>query len=184
MADLTELDQIFHCGADDLRRYGEAHSRERTVRRDQESIDSDHFAVSVHQWPAGVAGIDGRIGLNELPRLAAIAGRWIWTVQRADDSTSNREAKSEWVSECQDRLSRVQLSRVTPGHTGQIRRVYFNDREIGQRIGSDDLRRQNSPIPHGAVNADCPVHAEVVADDASIAQTNTSPTHAILHLRP
>ena len=38
-------------------------------------VDADHAAGGVEQRPAGVAGIDGRIGLDDVGDLAA-AGSW------------------------------------------------------------------------------------------------------------
>jgi hypothetical protein len=72
MRHLAELDQFFHRGPNDLRRNGKSHARERTRGRDQEGVDPDYFTARVHQWAPGVSRVDGRIGLDELPRLAGI----------------------------------------------------------------------------------------------------------------
>jgi len=45
-------------------------------------VDADHLAVEIEQRPAGVAGIDGGVGLDE--RHVVIAGQV--AAQRADDA--------------------------------------------------------------------------------------------------
>ena len=111
---LAKLDQLLHRGTHDLRRNGESHAGERTRGRDQEGIDPDHFTARVHQRTAGVSRIDGRVGLNELARLAGVVGRRIRPVQRADNAARYREAKSERIAESQNGLSRDAASWSRP----------------------------------------------------------------------
>jgi len=58
----------------------------------------------VHQSSAGISGIDGSIGLDELARLAPVAGVRIGTVERADDAARHREAVSVGIAEREHRL--------------------------------------------------------------------------------
>jgi hypothetical protein len=71
VADLAVTDQSLDRGLDDLRGNREAHAGERSGRRDEEGVDADQFAARVDQRAAGVAGVDGRVGLDELAGLAA-----------------------------------------------------------------------------------------------------------------
>ena len=59
------------------------------VRRNQRRVDADHFAARVEQRAAGVAVVDGRVGLDEVVerRFADVA------VQRADDADADRTAR-------------------------------------------------------------------------------------------
>src|SRR5579864_4764006 len=51
---------------------GKAHPGKAPGRRDQERVDADDFTMRVHQRSAGIAGINGRIGLDEFTRFARI----------------------------------------------------------------------------------------------------------------
>ena len=66
-----------------VRRHGEADALVAGRLRIDGRIDADHFAVHVQQRPAGVAGIDGRVGLDEVLELAAARpGRWCGSWRR------------------------------------------------------------------------------------------------------
>src|SRR5690349_25124326 len=38
-----------------------------------ERVDPDHLAVEVHQWAAGIARVDRRIGLDHIEQIRALA---------------------------------------------------------------------------------------------------------------
>ena len=83
-------------------------------------VSSHDFTAGVYQRSTGVAGIDGRVCLYKLAGLAGVIRVWVGAINRAHDSTGHSEAETEWVTECQHRLSRLQRSRITPGNAGQI----------------------------------------------------------------
>ena len=125
-------------------------------------------AARVHQRAAGVAWIDGRVGLNELPRLAGIVRRHIGTVQRADDAARNREAESEGVAECQNRLPGMQLGGIAPGRVGQAMAVHLDDRKVSQGIRAHNLGGKNPAIAHGDPNVGRAIDHVVVGDDVAV----------------
>src|SRR5213080_329135 len=71
--DMPGLHQLVHDGAREVDRNGEAvASVEARLARDRR-IDPDHLAPDVHQGAPRVAGIDGRVGLDEvLDRVARL----------------------------------------------------------------------------------------------------------------
>src|SRR5580698_193016 len=94
VVDFAVTNQRLNHRVHDLRRNGKSHSGERARRRKQERVDANNFAASIDQGSTGVAGINRRIGLDELSGLASV-GRRIRAIQSADDSTGNGKAKSE-----------------------------------------------------------------------------------------
>src|ERR1700693_1276076 len=139
VTDLAVADQSFHGGTDDLRWNGKAHARKAIRTRDEEGIDSDHLATSVHKRSTRVSRVDGRIGLNETSRRAAILRERIRTVEAADDAPSHGEAEAERIAEGKPRLGRAQGSGITPRCIGKIRSVHFDNREVSERISTDQL---------------------------------------------
>ena len=105
MAYLAVADQGINHRSDDLGGDSKAHAGERTGGRNQEGIDSDYLAVSIHQRTTRVAGIDSRVGLNELSGLVRIIGIRIGTVQRAHNTASHGKAEPERIAESQHGLS-------------------------------------------------------------------------------
>src|SRR5208282_986081 len=61
----------------DLGGDGEAHAGEASSLGDQEGVDAYDLAMGVDQRPAGVAGIDGRVGLDEAAGRTAVSRDWI-----------------------------------------------------------------------------------------------------------
>ncbi len=106
----------------------------------EEGVDADHLAARIHQRSAGVAGVDGGIGLDEFARLIAIRFR-VGPVQRADDAARHAELESIGIAEGQHHLARVQIPGVAPRNAGQIVPVDLDDGKIRQRVGADQLRR-------------------------------------------
>src|SRR5579863_269913 len=102
----------------DLRGNCKPHARELPRRGNQKRIDADHFPVRIHQRTTGVARIDRSIRLDELARFARVIGKWIRTIQCADNPARHGEAKPEWISKRQYSLPRMQRSRVSPGNAG------------------------------------------------------------------
>src|SRR5207247_7967939 len=94
VADFAVLDQVVHGWADDLSWNGKACAGKRSGARNQKGVDAYNFTVRINQRSAGVTGIDGRIGLNELAALAAVAVG-IRTVQRANASARHRETQAD-----------------------------------------------------------------------------------------
>ena len=72
------LDDGVGGGFGDLRGNGKARTGERAVVGDDEGVDADQLAVRVHQRAAGVAGIDGGVGLDEVAGLARVIGVRDW----------------------------------------------------------------------------------------------------------
>src|SRR5882724_256385 len=180
---LAILNQLFHRGTHDLRRNSESHPRERTRGRDEECVDPNHLAARVHQRTTGVARVNGRIRLNELPRLASVVRRQIGTVQRADDAACHREAESERITERQNGLAWMQLGGVAPGRVRQVVAVHFNDREVGQRICAYHLGGKNPAIAHGYANVGRAIDHVVVRDNVAVGRNDHATPQPMLDAR-
>ncbi len=72
VVDAAGLDDLVGGGLDDLRGNGEARAGEGAAAGDDEGVDADQFAMRIHQRSAGVAGVDGGVGLDEVAGLAAV----------------------------------------------------------------------------------------------------------------
>src|SRR6185503_14021824 len=64
-----------------------------TAVRDDRGIDADHLAPHVEEWTTGVAGIDRRVGLQDLRRTALRHGER--TLPRADHAHADRVRQVE-----------------------------------------------------------------------------------------
>src|ERR1700678_1983827 len=87
MADLAILNQAFDRGLNYLRRDSKTHAGEAAGFRDQKRVDAHHFPMRIYQRPAGIARIDGRVGLDEFTRRTTVPSERVRPVQGADDAT-------------------------------------------------------------------------------------------------
>src|SRR6266516_4878980 len=69
--DVARLHELLHHGAGEVDRDREAIARVVAGLARNGRVDADHLALDVHEWAARVAGVDGRVGLDEV--LDAVA---------------------------------------------------------------------------------------------------------------
>ena len=97
-------------------------------------VDADHFAVPVQQRPAGIAGVDGRIGLDGFVNLHAV--RFLHRADRTDDAAGHGPGKAERIADGINFLSDLQIARVAEHHRGESRAFDLNDRQIVRAVGA------------------------------------------------
>ena len=99
VAHFAVADQRLDRGPDNLRGNRKSHAGECAGRRNQEGVDADDLTASVNQGAAGVAGVDGRIRLDEGTGLAGIIRVRIGPIESAHDAARDGEAESVGIAE-------------------------------------------------------------------------------------
>src|SRR6185437_16240190 len=131
------LDDVVQHAADHIDRDRKTDSFDPEALGDHGGVDADQGAARVDQRPAGVAEIDGRIGLDEIlerrdPELAPGCG--------ADDAMSHGLRKTERIADGEDDVADPKLIGTAESDDRKIRQVDLEHCEIGVRIDADDLR--------------------------------------------
>ena len=67
MAKVSVFNQAGYNLFDDINGYGKADAYRAAAGRVNRRVDADHTPMCVQQRAAGVAGVDGRVGLDGLP---------------------------------------------------------------------------------------------------------------------
>src|SRR5262249_1445450 len=122
-----------------IRRHGEPHALVSKRLRVNRGIDADHFAVHVHQWATGVAGIDGGVCLNE--RLELTTGVDI-APDSGNDARGHRVFQTEWAAYSQHPIAHGHALRVAqPGRLEGpvLGRLNFDHRQVGLTVAADDF---------------------------------------------
>src|SRR6185503_15724302 len=104
MRDIAQLHEVARDFLNHVARNGEANAGAASGLRNDRRVDTDNLAGRVEQWPAGVAGVDGGVGLNNAVDNAAILGL-DRTAERTDDSDGQRSFQSVRITDRQDFLS-------------------------------------------------------------------------------
>jgi len=184
MLDLAVLDQLLGGGADDLRGNRKSCAGERSAVGDDEGVDADQFAMRVDQCAAGVAGIDGRVGLDEITRLARVVGVGVGAVKRADDAARDGKRKvSEGTAEGEHGLAGLQPGGVAPGDAGQVGSVDLDDRNVVELVDTDDFAVENAAVMQRDLDVGGAIDDVVVGDDVSVRRDDDAAADAVLDLR-
>src|SRR6266478_4050086 len=90
---------------------GEADAGSGSAGRVDGGIDADHFTVRVDERAAGIAAIDGRIGLNGFVDEGGLAGLH-GAAQGADDASGERGLEPERIADGENFLAHLQCGGV------------------------------------------------------------------------
>ena len=119
-----------HCEADADRAAG---------RRNDRGVDADHFAIEVEQRAAGIAAVNGGVGLY----VIVIRPRIDIAVARRDDAGGHRAAQAERIADRDDPFAQPQLVGIAKLHRlERLAVMHAKQSEIALRILADEVRLQ------------------------------------------
>ena len=85
-------------------------------------VEADDFAAEIHERAAAVAGVDGRVGLNEvLPAELAVAQIEVVPAFGADDAAGDALAEAERAADGQHEVADLQRVAVAQPGGDQVR---------------------------------------------------------------
>ena len=116
----------------------------------------------VHQRAAGVARVDGSIGLNRLVDHRAI--RFAHRTNRTHDPSGHGSRKSKGIADRIHLLSHLQIARIPQHRWNQLRRLDLNHRQIVRRVRPHHRRFVFLAIVHGDF------HLTGIGDDVVVGQ--------------
>ena len=114
-------------------------------RQDDRRVDADDVARRIDQRPAGIAGIERGIGLDDVveqtSRLAAHRA-----AERADDARGHRMLESVRAADGDRDLADAHAEQIGEPPVAQARRADLEDSEIGIRVVADEFPRRRAPV--------------------------------------
>ena len=172
-------------------RQGETHASTDAVLAHDGGVDADHFPGQVDQRAAGVAPVDGSVGLDETLKLRT---RSADALARAplvtDDAGGNGGAEAEGAADGQHPVAHLNRVRVAQlGRRQLAPDINLDHRQVGFLIPPDHLRVITFALPV-QINSDSvsdfsgSVHNMVVGKDVAIGVHNHARPQAALCLRP
>src|SRR5262249_11135153 len=99
--------------------------------------DADDLAAGIQERSPGVAGIDGRIGLDGLVNESALS---LQRADRADDAAGHGSAEAEWIADGIDLLPDYEVLGISDLGLGHGLGWDLNHGQIVNRVSADDLR--------------------------------------------
>ena len=118
-------------------------------------VDPDDPAPGVGERAAGVAGVQGRVGLDDVldePARPSVARRER-PAKGAHDTGRDAAGEAERVADRDDQLPDPEPVGVTEWCGGQAAGGGTDHREVGERVPPDDLERQLRAVDEGGLTA-------------------------------
>src|SRR6185312_13772920 len=165
---------VFHDVTDDflhqIGRYGVRITGKGTGRGGDGGVDRDEFAIGIDECAAAAArvdcgirldkGLDGRGGLGidaDVPRFSA------------DDTLCDGDVEVQGISDGEHPLTQLHVIGVADGHNGEVLRVDLDERQVGIRVGADDLGYIVVTVVKSDGDGCCAIDHMVVGDDITVA---------------
>ena len=106
-------------------------------RRNDRGVDADDFAIEVEQRAAGIAAVNGGVGLN----VIVVRPRIDVAVARRDDAGGHRAAEAERIADGDDPFAQPQLVGIAELHRlERLVGMHAKQREIALGILADEVR--------------------------------------------
>ena len=161
---LAVVDELSHDSTDHVGGNGETDSDIAPGRGEYRRIDAHQPTVQVDERTAGIARVDGGIGLNEI--LVPLDTQAAAT-ERADDAAGDRLVEPERVADRHHEIADAQGVRIGKPDLRQFIRFHLQNRQVDLRIAADQRRLQQPAVGEGHIDVVGTLHDVVVGDDVS-----------------
>ena len=146
-------------------------------------VDADDLAVRVQQRAAGVAGVDGRVGLD-----GVLDGRALRTsngADGADDAAGHGAAEAKGIADGVDLLAHGECGGVGQRDGLQVGRVDLQQGQVVRPVGAHNLGRVAALVAQHHLDAAVgALHHVVVGQHVTALVEDESGTLALLRHRP
>ena len=142
-------DELIHDPAREIDRHGEAVAGVEAGLAGDRGVHPDDVAADADERPARVAGIDRRVGLDEvLNAPVAAPGEIERAPFGADDARGDGEGEvlAQRIAHGQHPLAHPGAVAVAEGSGREIRGVDLQHRDVGRGVGAHQLRLELAPV--------------------------------------
>jgi hypothetical protein len=164
-SDFSEIENLAHDRACDLRGYRETDADIATRATDNRRIDTDQFAAQIHERTPRITGVDRGVGLDEV--FVPIATDTA-TAQRADDPGRYRMTESERVADCEHEIAYPNTLRVADRHIGEAAGIDFDNGNVRCRVRPDNFRVENLAVDRRNLDLVGFFHDMMVCQDVAV----------------
>src|SRR6202051_821841 len=148
-AEFAELPQRIDDAGHRLRRHRKADADRTAGGRDDQRVDADYLAVEVEQRAAGIAAVDGGVGLD----VVVIGSRSDVAVARRDDARRHRAAEAGRIADPCPPFAETQLVGIAELHRDQrFWRLELQHRKVGLLVDADQLGLDLGAVIHDDVD--------------------------------
>ncbi len=148
---------------------GEADADGAAAPREDRGVDAHELAVEIHQGAAGIAGVDGGVGLDEGAEVADADGG---AGEAGDDAAGHGLADAEGIADRQHEVADLKAVAVAhlEGRHALAVGVDLEDREVGALVGAQELRLELLAVGENDGDPERRVVAEEAAEDRVVGE--------------
>jgi hypothetical protein len=161
--DRSLVAQLSNHAFDRVGRNGKGYPHRTAGGREDRGIDADHVAVDVESRAAGIAFVDRRVDLDE---IVIRAGADVAATRR-DDTGGDGATETERIADRKNPVTNPRRA-IRQLHKWEIAAVDFDEREIGARIGADNLGAMGLAVVGGDLNVFRIVHDVVIGHRVTV----------------
>ena len=179
---LAVLDDLVHHVARHTDRNGKTDALVafRSIGQDG-GVDADQLAAVIHQRSARVAGVDRRIGLNE---VFVVLDAQIGAAGSADDAHGDSFADSKGIADGQHVVAHLNFIGIANGDRIQGAGVHLEYGYVGLRIGTHHASFVFVLVGHNHGHAGSVIHNVVVSQDVAVRADDNAGAEALFLLLP
>ena len=169
-------------------RNGKAHARTGARVALDERVDTHELAVVVNERTAGVARVDGGIGLDHVGIDGVTAGRahGRGAIQRRHDTRGDRLLVAERRADCHDPLAHVELGGVADldwRELGSVGVLELDDGQVARGVVAHELGLVRGSVVHGNHVLVIAIDHMVVGEDVALGIEHNARTDAARAIR-
>jgi len=164
-ADMAVFDQAIHDVAGEIRGDGKTNALVAAGAAVDGGVDADEPALHVHQRAAGIARVDGRIGLDE---VLVFFDAEVAPARGADNAGGDGLAHAEGIADGQHKVAHLDFIAVGHWHKRQVLRLHFDDGDIRLRVPPDYFGRQLPAVLQRDFHLVGAVHHVVIGENIAI----------------
>src|SRR5215831_11623575 len=166
-ADIARFEDMIHDGTDHVDGNRKADAGIGVARAHERGVDADQIAAEIDKRAAGMAWIEGGIGLDE---ILVLLDADVGAVQSADYPGSHGLADLEWIADGEHEVADLDLVGIADGNSGEVLGGNLDDRNDGIRISRDQLSGQFPSIGESNGNFFGMLYDVIVGDNEALAR--------------
>jgi len=158
---------------------GEADAHAAARARIDRGVDAQQVAVDVDQRAARVAGVDGRVGLDE---VLEVVDAELVAAQRRDDAAGHGLADAEGIADGQHLVAHLQFVGAAQHDHRQLVELDLEHGQVGVGIGADHLAARVAAVVERDLDLVGALDHVVVGEDVTIGAHDHAAAQAHLGL--
>jgi len=159
------VDNLIHYAFGEVHRDSKAYALIAATPGKDRGIDSDELTLCIDERAAGIARIDGRVGLDE---VFVVLDTEVRPAGGADDSHGHGLADAKGITNRKSEITDLNFGRIAKGDGGQVVRINLQNGNVRLGIAANDLGGEFALVAQRNFNVRGAIDNVIVGQNVSI----------------